>query len=61
MNMRWDQTDASKCRYGEVAERIFKDADIIWEHSMSDYQGYANVLAAMPDGTFVHYEWSYGS
>lgn len=59
--MRWEKTVASGCRYGEVAERIFGNAEIIWENSENDYQGFANVLAHMPDGTFVHYEWTYGS
>jgi hypothetical protein len=59
--MRWEDTVASTCRYGDVAGRIFKDAEIIWEHSEADYQGFASVLAAMPDGTFVNYNWSYGS
>ena len=59
--MRWQETQANKCRYGEIAERIFGEADIIWEHSEVDYQGYATVLAAFPDGTFAHYFWSYGS
>jgi hypothetical protein len=59
--MRWEATVASSCRYGDVAGRIFRDAEIIWENSESDYQGFANVLAHMPDGTFAHYEWTYGS
>jgi len=59
--MRWEKTVASECRYGEVAASIFGDAEIIWENSEADYQGFANVLAHMPDGTFVHYEWTYGS
>lgn len=59
--MKWNKTIASTCRYGEIAERIFGDADILWEHSESDYQGFANVLAILPDGTLCHYEWSYGS
>lgn len=59
--MKWNETIASKCRYGDVAERIFSDAEIIWECSEDDYQGSANVIASMPDGTFIHYEWTYGS
>lgn len=59
--MNWKDTVAARCRYGKVAERIFSDANIIFEDSLDDYQGYANVFAAMPDGTFVHYEWTYGS
>jgi len=59
--MKWEETEADKCRYGEIASRIFGEAEIIWERSEAGYQGSANVLAAMPDGTFVHYEWTYGS
>lgn len=59
--MKWREAIASQCRYGDVAERIFGDAEIIWEHSESDYQGTANVLALLPDGRFCHYEWTYGS
>lgn len=59
--MKWTDTVASKCRYGDVAAAIFGDAEVIWESSQDDYQGYANVFARKPDGSFVHYEWSYGS
>lgn len=59
--MKWNDTTASSCRYGSNAEVIFGNADIIWESSEAGYQGHANILAHMPDGTFVHYEWTYGS
>lgn len=59
--MKWTDTVASRCRYGSVAARIFGDAEVIAERSEDDYQGHANVVAKMKDGTFVHYEWSYGS
>jgi hypothetical protein len=59
--MKWSETIASKCRYGSEAGEIFRDSEIIFESAECDYQGFANVLAKMPDGTFVHYEWSYGS
>jgi len=59
--MKYSETVANRCRYGEVAEKIFGDCEIIWEHSMDDYQGFANVLAAKQDGSFIHYEWTYGS
>lgn len=59
--MKYAETVASRCRYGDIAERIFGDAEIIWECSTADYQGSANLLAAFPDGRFAHYEWSYGS
>ena len=59
--MKWTDTVASNCRYGSIAERLFKDAEIIWEDSDDDYQGYATVLAQMADGRFCLYDWTYGS
>lgn len=59
--MKWSETTASKARYGNVAERIFGEAEILWENSTDDYQGSCNVVARMPDGTFAQYAWSYGS
>lgn len=59
--MKWDETIASRCRYGDIAGLIWGDAEIIWEYSECDYQGSANILAKMPDGRFAHYEWTYGS
>ena len=51
--MRWEDTVACRCRYGNQAGEIFKDAEIIWEDSMDDYQGYATILAQMPDGRIL--------
>ncbi len=59
--MKYSETVAYKCRYGNVAERLFGMADIIWDDSVDGWQGSAAVLAYMPDGTFAHYEWNYGS
>lgn len=59
--MRWDETVASQCRYGEIAGRIFGDTEVIWERSENDYQGGADVIARAPDGTYRQYAWSYGS
>lgn len=59
--MKWDETIASKCRYGGIAEDIWGDAEIIWENSHDDYQGYATILAKTPDGKWWYYEWWYGS
>lgn len=59
--MKWADTVASSARYGDVAGRIFGDAEIIWEASTNDYQGSCDVLALLPTGEFVHYEWTYGS
>lgn len=59
--MQWMDTTASKCRYGNVASELFRDSTVIWECSEADYQGYANVLARLEDGTYLLYGWTYGS
>lgn len=66
--MKWTETIASRCRYGELAGEVFGkgevigDSDVIWEDSEDDYQGHANILVHFPDtGRFAHYEWTYGS
>lgn len=59
--MKWDDTIASKCRYGDVAGTIWGEADILWEDSEANYQGHATILAKMPDGRYSFYEWWYGS
>ena len=59
--MKWEDTIAYSCRYGDEAKLAFKDATIIWENSEADYQGYANIFGKLPNGKFFHYEWSYGS
>ena len=59
--MKYQDTIAATCRYGDCLGEILKDADIVWEDSLADYQGSVDILASMPDGTFVHYEYSYGS
>ena len=59
--MKWADTIASQCRYGDEAAVLFGDTEVIWENSLDDYQGHAKVLAMAPDGFFLFYEWSYGS
>jgi len=58
--MKFKQTTANKCRYGENAEKVFGKYEILWENSSADYQGDAAILFS--DGrTSGFYEWSYGS
>lgn len=59
--MLWHETIASRCRYGDIAGRIFGDAEIVCERSEDDYQGCAKVLARLRNGDFILYEWTYGS
>lgn len=59
--MKYNETTAYQCRYGEVAERIWGTSEILWEQSYADYQGEAAILALMPDGQLCFYEWTYGS
>src|ERR1700739_419908 len=56
----WSETIASQCRYGDVAESIWGDWDIIWEDSEADYQGHASILARK-NNRYSFYEWYYGS
>lgn len=58
--MKWSETIASTCRYGEIAEKIWGDWDIIWEDSESDYQGHASFVANK-GRRYCFYEWWYGS
>lgn len=56
----WSETIANTCRYGDVAERIWGDWDILWEDSEADYQGHASILARKGN-RYSFYEWWYGS
>lgn len=58
--MKFKDTTAYNCRYGENAEVIWRDWDIIWENSNDDYQGSASFIA-IKDDSFSFYSWSYGS
>lgn len=58
--MKWSETVASKCRYGDVAENLFGTHEILWEDSEDGYQGNASVLTKHGD-TYCFYEWDYGS
>ena len=57
---KFNESVAASCRYGDVAEGIWGDWDLVWERSDDDYQGDARFLA-YKDGTFTYYEWDYGS
>lgn len=59
--MKWDETVASTCRYGDIIGTVFEGGNVIWEDSCAGYQGDANVLVFMPNGSFIKYDWSYGS
>lgn len=59
--MNYYDTIARTCRYGDVAETVFGDFDVLWENSESDYQGHASIFAKSLDGGYVAYEWTYGS
>lgn len=59
--MTYGETVASQCRYGEIAKRLFGDADVIFERAEEGYQGDADVFARLTDGRFANYAWSYGS
>ena len=58
--MKFQDTVAYECRYGDIAERIWGDWNVLWEDSDDDYQGHASILAEK-DGKYCWYEWWYGS
>lgn len=59
--VKWNDSVAITCRYGDIVGEALGYPDVIWEHSENDYQGFANFIGKMKDGRFVHYEWTYGS
>jgi hypothetical protein len=60
INMKWNETIASECRYGSIAGEIWGDYEILWEDSESDYQGHASFVAKKGN-KYCFYEWHYGS
>jgi len=58
--MKWTETVASTCRYGDNAGNVWGDWEILWEDSESDYQGHASFLAKKGN-KYCFYEWWYGS
>ena len=58
--MKWGETIASKCRYGEIAGKIWGEWEILWEDSEDDYQGHASFIAKK-GRRYCFYEWWYGS
>lgn len=58
--MKWNETTASQCRYGDNAKEVFGSWEILWEDSENDYQGHATILGKK-GGAYVFYEWHYGS
>ena len=57
---KFNESVAANCRYGDLAESIWGDWDLVWERSCDDYQGSANFLIHK-NGKFVAYQWDYGS
>ena len=58
--MKWTETTASDCRYGDVAEEIWGDWDILWEKSENNYQG-SVAFVARKGGRYCCFEYDYGS
>jgi hypothetical protein len=61
--MKWEDTIAHSCRWSELVGEVLDldNAEIVWESSEADYQGFAKVVAVTKDDKIIHYEWSYGS
>jgi hypothetical protein len=58
--MKWEESTAKKCRYGEEVGEAFGSPLVLWERSLSDYQGYASFVGW--DGArIIYYHWNYGS
>jgi hypothetical protein len=61
--MRYCDTVASKCTYGDILGKIIKDAEIIYEDSYEDeddYDGHGgsvHILAQLPDSKFFYYHY----
>jgi hypothetical protein len=58
--MKFENLEASGCRWSEVVATNWGDWDFIWEEATVDYQGSARLLATK-EGRFMYIEWSYGS
>lgn len=58
--MKWGESTAYKCRYGEEVGEAFGFPQVLWERSLSDYQGHASFVGW--DGArIIYYHWNYGS
>lgn len=58
--MKWNESVASSCRYGEIAGAIWGRWEVLWEDSEADYQGHATILVNK-GRKYAFYEWWYGS
>jgi hypothetical protein len=58
--MKFKETDACNCRYGDIAKKVWGDWDVVYEDSYNDYQGHAT-LVVTKGGAYCFYEWYYGS
>ena len=59
-NLKFSQSVAASCRYGDIASRIWGDWDLIWEDSEENWQGHASFIVSK-GAEFCFYEWHYGS
>jgi hypothetical protein len=59
--VRYQDTIASECRYGEYAAVIWRDMNILWEQAENSYQGYACLLGEDSEGRIHLGGWVYGS
>ena len=58
--MKFENTVARECRYGDILGCLIGCAEVIWEKSVSGYQGDVSILWKV-DGEFYFYGYSYGS
>jgi hypothetical protein len=55
---------ATKCRYGNIASRLWSDCQVLWEDSDASTAGHASFLLKTSDPKrpkYIYYKWFYGS
>lgn len=58
--MKFKDSVSKDCRYGELADEMWADWDLIWEKSENHYSGDVKFLIGKDD-LYIYCEWSYGS
>lgn len=58
----FENSIAAECRYGEIANEIWQGWELLWENSVSDWQGEASFIVKNNEtGQYCFYGWVYGS
>jgi len=62
--MKWEDTVASSVRWASEVKAFLNSLgsfDVVWEDSVKDYTGKAEVLVKFSKDKYIHYKWTYGS